>query len=299
MVSVSVRQNRPELVGRNAHGTDSHPENSGLIKQVDGYYEPSHLRHRPGDTWIIDLARPRDPDDPGPFDSPGWRPDPRTGRHRRGELPDPVPPRMRETERGQEERSDGPPRRQDRFRRDGDAERSGEVGRQAEPHRFTRLQEQAWDRFVLKSAGLAAAHWVERGDLNRRHRRAVASILKAVRHMVGALKRAKGRPAAAGTPEAIDAGTCFEAAATAVAVDPVPARRRENTVVRADRPGVLVSQAIRGAQAARDACGGDVARRAGHRHMQPRSDRPRPSPVPYMRRWERAFDAQWAFGEVR
>lgn len=51
-------------------------------------YEPPHLRHRPGDTWVIDRERPYDPLDPGPFGSPGWYPDERTGRHRRGELPD-------------------------------------------------------------------------------------------------------------------------------------------------------------------------------------------------------------------
>lgn len=52
-------------------------------------FEPPHLRHRPGDTWIIDRDRPHDPLDPGPFGSPGWAPDNRTGRHRRAELPDP------------------------------------------------------------------------------------------------------------------------------------------------------------------------------------------------------------------
>ena len=51
-------------------------------------YEPPHLRHRPGDTWIIDRDRPRDPLDPGPYGAPDWYPDNRTGRHRRGELPD-------------------------------------------------------------------------------------------------------------------------------------------------------------------------------------------------------------------
>jgi hypothetical protein len=34
-------------------------------------YEPMHLRHKPGDTWIIDTNRPYDPYDPGPFGSPG------------------------------------------------------------------------------------------------------------------------------------------------------------------------------------------------------------------------------------
>jgi hypothetical protein len=51
--------------------------------------EPAHLRHRPGDNWEIG-GRPYDPDDPGLYGSPGWRPDRRTGRHRRGELPDPL-----------------------------------------------------------------------------------------------------------------------------------------------------------------------------------------------------------------
>lgn len=51
-------------------------------------FEPPHLRHRPGDTWVIDRNRPHDPLDPGPFGSPEWYPDERTGRHRRGELPD-------------------------------------------------------------------------------------------------------------------------------------------------------------------------------------------------------------------
>ncbi|MDA1384392.1 MULTISPECIES: hypothetical protein [Glycomyces] len=54
-------------------------------------YEPMHLRHKPGDTWIIDTNRPHDPYDPGPFGSPGWYQDERTGRHRRDETPDPLP----------------------------------------------------------------------------------------------------------------------------------------------------------------------------------------------------------------
>ncbi|MEV3938944.1 hypothetical protein AB0K52_23600 [Glycomyces sp. NPDC049804] len=54
-------------------------------------YEPMHLRHKPGDTWIIDTNRPYDPFDPGPYGSPGWYKDERTGRHRRDETPDPLP----------------------------------------------------------------------------------------------------------------------------------------------------------------------------------------------------------------
>lgn len=54
------------------------------------HYEPPHLRHRPGDTFEIG-GKPHDPHDPGPYGSPGWFQDRRTGRHRRGELPDPLP----------------------------------------------------------------------------------------------------------------------------------------------------------------------------------------------------------------
>ncbi|HEX2143609.1 MAG TPA: hypothetical protein VHG10_03775 [Glycomyces sp.] len=54
-------------------------------------YEPMHLRHKPGDTWIIDTNRPYDPYDPGPYGTHGWYQDERTGRHRRDELPDPLP----------------------------------------------------------------------------------------------------------------------------------------------------------------------------------------------------------------
>jgi hypothetical protein len=41
-------------------------------------------------TWRIG-EKPYDPLDPGPYGTPGWQPDPRRGRRRRGELPDPVP----------------------------------------------------------------------------------------------------------------------------------------------------------------------------------------------------------------
>ncbi|WP_199044174.1 hypothetical protein, partial [Glycomyces salinus] len=64
-----------------------HPENDPSHPR----YEPPHLRHRPGDTWQIG-GKPFDIDDTGPYGNPLWRPDRRTGRHRRGELPDPLPP---------------------------------------------------------------------------------------------------------------------------------------------------------------------------------------------------------------
>jgi hypothetical protein len=74
-------QTRPDLC--DPHATDDNP--------ASPRYEPPHLRHKPGDEWMIG-GKAYDPDDPGPFGSPGWRPDRRTGRHRRGERPDPIPP---------------------------------------------------------------------------------------------------------------------------------------------------------------------------------------------------------------
>ncbi|WP_100447821.1 hypothetical protein [Glycomyces xiaoerkulensis] len=88
-------------------------------------YEPAHLRHRPGDEWKIG-GRPHDPDDPGPYGTPGWRPDRRIGRHRRGELPDPLP----ETDPTDQE-----------------------------PQRFPRLREDAYRAFIRDSEELHQAHF--------------------------------------------------------------------------------------------------------------------------------------------
>ncbi|MEU5872333.1 hypothetical protein AB0A73_12345 [Glycomyces sp. NPDC047369] len=91
-------------------------------------------RHRKGDTYLIG-GRPADPHDPGPWlwrTEPGYRPDRRTGRHRRGELPDPLPenrPRPRP--------------------------HSGPVAA-ADP--IERLRELAWTRFLDSSEVLAQAH---------------------------------------------------------------------------------------------------------------------------------------------
>jgi hypothetical protein len=76
----------------------------------------------PRNSWVIEHDRPRDLYDQGPYGTPGWRPDPRTGRHRRGERPDPIPA----------------PATKDEYE--------------------ARLREIAFERFMSKSAGLAAAH---------------------------------------------------------------------------------------------------------------------------------------------
>lgn len=82
-------------------------------------------RHRAGDTWLIG-GKPRDPHDPGPWlwnGDTNYQRDNRTGRHRRGELPDPAP-------------------------------RAAFDAAQV----FTRMREEAWTRFLESSEPLAAAH---------------------------------------------------------------------------------------------------------------------------------------------
>jgi hypothetical protein len=113
MVSLSVPQNR--------------------LWALDGERAESN-RHRKGDAYLIG-GKPYDPLDPGPWlwkADPGFQPDRRTGRHRRGELPDPLP----ETRR---------PRLY------------------LEPAAaFGNLREDAWTRFLDGSAVLAQAHTAPR-----------------------------------------------------------------------------------------------------------------------------------------
>ncbi|WP_156926207.1 hypothetical protein [Glycomyces arizonensis] len=163
-------QTRPDLCDLQA--PDSDP--------ASPRYEPPHLRHRPGDTWIIDTDRPHDPEDPGPYGTSGWRQDRRTGRHRRDELPDPIPPWEQDSRDPQDDIDTEPPRPRDR--RGGGhgggrgsgftlprprpgctdrTERHGDGG-DAEGgtggYRFSRLREDAWDRFMIDSVPLADAH---------------------------------------------------------------------------------------------------------------------------------------------
>ena len=91
--------------------------------QVPPAYWPARTEaDDPRNTWVIEHDRPRDFYNRGPYGTPGWRPDPRTGRHRRGEAPDPIP---------------APATKEDYE---------------------ARLREIAFERFIRKSAGLAAAH---------------------------------------------------------------------------------------------------------------------------------------------
>lgn len=422
MVSVSVRQNRPEPIGRNTQPDDPrhnraypHPENPGLIEQTDGfydwagrrlfladgspdpmtpgayryqtrpdlcdltahasdpaspYYEPPHLRHKPGDTWIIDRDRPHDPDDPGPFGSPDWRPDSRTGRHRRDELPDPIPPweaaeeaeesdapeaggemppwrpRRRTSTAAQEPEPEAPatptgrprlpvspdqsapsPRRRPRFWQEesGEGHMGGEVAQDEEPYRFGKLREDAWDRFIIKSAPLAAAHWADRRALACQHRWLVAALLRAFRWVAAILKgrcesavsssampsvprQAQSRPMAIPTRADRAAHTGDRIPQPDQAPEAQPGRLPE-------RPGAAIAAAIDGARAARSVIAdrstrtsvdlaaavrdSAVRNHATHWRARPRQDRPRPTPRPsirsaadsYMTAWEQAFDS--------
>ncbi len=146
-------------------------------------FEPPHLRHRPGDTWIIDRDRPNDPLDPGPFGSPGWAPDNRTGRHRRAELPD--PPREAEEPNSSTRRPS--PGRGERDQPEAGSEGSGPRpgrGRGDEPppssrsrfwgdaddrrrYDFGRLREDAWTVLPLRLRGAVRGAFLCARDLPR------------------------------------------------------------------------------------------------------------------------------------
>ncbi|WP_205326716.1 hypothetical protein [Glycomyces sp. YM15] len=345
-------------------------------------YEPMHLRHKPGDTYLIDRARPYDVLDPGPFGSPGWFPDRRTGRHRRDELPDPIPwweieeepekaewaeqaealwERRTRITREREARERTAPEPADHFDHDGlkgDASRDGrdstpeavrdddippgppsrqstgpeerprpqsdprprpwsrsapepeareplrepepsqrpqhhpypQLPRQADrrtasvpeepPHRFNKLREDAWDRFIEKSAGLAAAHRPPTA-IEREGGPAIGRIARGIRLIAGLLRH-RPRPREAG---------------------PVPPDRH---IALADRTARF-AQAMRGAQRARAAMPATATRtpetfgpkafgpEAAHRTAAPEATRRTPSPSrpsPFIAEWERRFEAR-------
>ncbi|GAA1662794.1 hypothetical protein GCM10009830_05110 [Glycomyces endophyticus] len=209
---------------------------------------------------------------PGPFGSPGWYPDLRTGRHRRGEAPDPIPrpdheegrpgtsvpsppqdpqpPRgfsspLREQDRGdlswsldeeccgvpqssegqrggssrapEEERGAASRPSEDQggassrsWREPGGAdirrESSGRLGRPSPspshrttaeprsaeapvaPHRFDKLREDAWVRFLEKSAPLAAAHHTTRTGVRRDGNPSAGRLRRLILTVAGMIK---------------------------------------------------------------------------------------------------------------
>ncbi|MCH7230432.1 DNA-directed RNA polymerase I subunit RPA34 [Glycomyces sp. L485] len=127
-------------------------------------YEPPHLRHRPGDTFEIG-GRPHDPLDTGPYGTPDWRPDTRIGRHRRGELPDPLP--------SEDDKPSPIPRERRRLRTEPQTD---------ELYRFSNLREDAWDRWLIDSEPLAAAHNTAYTAAQRS--RTIASVFHLIRWIV-------------------------------------------------------------------------------------------------------------------
>jgi len=130
--------------------SSSVPQNQSWA--LDGEQGDSN-RHRPGDTYLIG-GKPYDPLDPGPWlwnADADYRPDRRSGRHRRGELPDPIP----------EDRRPRP---------------------YPEPAvTFGKLREDAWTRFLDLSAVLAEAHTAPRKP--RIATRLRSMFARAVRHI--------------------------------------------------------------------------------------------------------------------
>ncbi|WP_205324581.1 hypothetical protein [Glycomyces sp. YM15] len=109
--------------------------------------------------------KPYDPLDPGPYGTPGWQPDPRRGRRRRGELPDPLPEERR-SERGpfewrSEPLSSPPAERRGKSPGRGWFESPDPARARPEPeapHDFSPLREAAYRDFLRDSEELHRAH---------------------------------------------------------------------------------------------------------------------------------------------
>jgi hypothetical protein len=131
--------------------------------------------------WRIG-EKPHDPLDPGPYGTPGWQPDPRRGRRRRGELPDPPPVERRESmpvERRNESNPTerrGEPHPEERRRIEhpgrswfGSPDRSEPLRARpepAEPQDFSPMREAAYRAFLRDSEQLHRAH-LEAPEPNR------------------------------------------------------------------------------------------------------------------------------------
>ena len=248
-------------------------------------YEPPHLRHQPGDTWEIG-GKPRDPDDPGVFGSPGWQPDSRTGRHRRGELPDPIPPLDcdAETERAVHGSAAPPLPRSPRFWggpgrssarwTEEHVEEAGDEVSHDKPYRFSKLREDAWSQFLIKSEPLAAAHLTANHTTQSALERECGAVLRLwiqlIRWIIAVIRG----------PETVEPEP-----------EPEPERRKPSPQPRR-HPGSLMAQAINGARRARaerEDPNGDAASER-HWREQPRQERRRPQNSPFVRDWEKHFD---------
>ncbi|WP_100445858.1 hypothetical protein [Glycomyces xiaoerkulensis] len=166
MVGVSLRENRLGATEQNA--VERHAHRPGQ--------RPEH-RHRPGDTWQIG-GRQHDPHDPGPYGTSHWRQDHRTGRHRRGELPDPLPPEPRPAPR---------PRRY------------WEPSAPADDDYLGWDREDAWEAWIRDSEPLARAHHTA---AERECGRQIALLIRLIRWILAviAFHRASRVPEEAAQP---------------------------------------------------------------------------------------------------
>ncbi|WP_133884142.1 hypothetical protein [Glycomyces sp. NRRL B-16210] len=356
-------------------------------------YEPMHLRHKPGDTWIIDVNRPHDPYDPGPYGSHGWYQDRRTGRHRRDELPDPLPaegwvppegawfpgtsdwpepaaPQSDRTERiswhggsgsedGSRHRNDDrpPPRggvglarpspeddrpspeprgsrqRSPWGRRDAEAPRpegnrdrgcrrapedrgeehdrtgSARTVASRDEHRFSKMREEAFDRFMVESAALRAAHFQPESPYLRE--RAVWALRWFLWVLACGLAPMPG-------PLTVRSSRPEPQSPQRIPTQPGPTTLTRNGLPdRTHSPGTAIAAAFDGARAARAVISArstqssgelaDAVRSSavdnGPTHWRTRPNRSRPGqnrrrqtarPGSYMAAWEQAFDTDGA-----
>lgn len=203
----------------------------GTTIPVSGLPENRHTggvsRPWPGDslcaeTWVIERNRPYDPLDPGPYGSFKWYPDERTGRHRRGELPDP-PVDVEEAPTRRLLPNSDPEVRQPRRPSPGtEAMRPspGSGARRPSPavetepdseeptvrrrpwdevdtdrtYSFGRLREEAWTSFIEDSAVLHRAHYDKPVGFGERFMRFLRTLFSFVLHLDGPPRRPAKRP---------------------------------------------------------------------------------------------------------
>jgi hypothetical protein len=250
-------------------------------------YEPPHLRHRPADTWIIDRDRPCDPLDPGPYGSPGWYADKRTGRHRRGELPDP-PPEAKPTASKDRRSAGSTPERTGKPRpmpgRSGDEppqpprrSRFWEEDDESRRHNFGKLREDAWSSFLIDSEHLHHAHFIQRITAGERWLRLWESLWAFMLRAFG-LRAPRKCAQTRREPEAV-------AVTPAHAVPPIRVEWR-----RVERSVQVKPKA---------AVGTAKVKRPSPMSGAPSQGEHRANPVnPFMAQWERHFDATQTFREA-
>lgn len=207
--------------------------------------------------------RPNDPHDPGPYGSPGWSVDKRTGRHRRGEIPD--PPSETKPRASNERRSRFWPEEDDGQR-----------------HYFGKLREDAWTAFLADSDELFQAHHAPAASAFDRWVRMWESLWAFLLRVLGVrtvVKSTPPRSASATIPTT-------PVRATPEPVPPIKVEwRSAERSMRRRQPATAVGVA--------------KVRRPSPLAGTPTQGEHRASPVnPFMAQWERHFDAAQTFREA-